>query len=245
MSNLNQFIMKKLFTLFTAMVTFVAVNAQSLDYELMGFLDPVTQDFSEEMHINMTDTLIIYPYIVNNGPEELANGDSLLFNIAVAGFDLGYVGWGTSELAQEELLGVSTGWVAQIGLFTAAQMDQYAGYFGNDFEVCVTLSTKNATDTDPSNNNKCVHVYRGATDIEEVAEGEVNVYPNPATTVINIDNAEGAQISVYDLSGRMVSNVNSASANQTIDASNLAKGMYIVRIANGNNVITKKVNVVR
>jgi hypothetical protein len=43
----------------------------------------------------------------------------------------------------------------------------------------------------------------------------------------------------------MVSSVNSASANQTIDASNLAKGMYIVRIANGNNVITKKINVVR
>ena len=73
----------------------------------------------------------------------------------------------------------------------------------------------------------------------------MNVYPNPATTVINIDNAEGAQVSVFDINGRMITNVESASANQTIDASNFAKGMYIVRIANGNNVITKKVSVVR
>ena len=237
--------MKKLFTLFAAMVTFVALNAQNVDYELMGFIDPASQEFSEEMHISMTDTLIIYPYIVNNGPDALANGDSLLFNISVAGIDLGYVGWSTAELAQNELLDVNTGWVASIGLFTAAQMDQYVGYIGTDFEVCVTLATQIATDVDPSNNNSCVHVYRGTTAISEVAEGEVNVYPNPATTVINIDNAEGAQISVFDINGRMINNIQSASANQTIDASNLAEGMYIVRIANGNNVITKKVSVVR
>ena len=107
------------------------------------------------------------------------------------------------------------------------------------------MGSNSIVDNNPANNIICLTVTRGTTGINEVAEGEVNVYPNPATTVINIDNAEGAQISVYDLSGRMVSNVNSASANQTIDASNLAKGMYIVRIVNDNNVITKKVNVVR
>ena len=227
------------------MVTFVALNAQNVDYELLGFLDPAVQDFSEEMHISMTDTLFVYPYVINNGPETLAAGDSLLFNFNIAGFDLGYIGWSTAELSAEELLDVNTPWTAQIGLFTADQMNQYAAYFGTDFEVCITLSTQIATDNTPSNNNKCVHIYRGTTGINEVAEGEVNVYPNPATTVINVDNAEGAQISVYDLSGRMISNIESASANQTIDASNFAKGMYIVRIANGNNVITKKVSVVR
>ena len=114
------------------------------------------------------------------------------------------------------------------------------------FELCYTVRiVGTATDPVASNNTKCVTLKRGTTGISEVAEGEVNVYPNPATTVINIDNAEGAQISVFDLSGRMVSSVNSASAYQTIDASNLAEGMYIVRIANGDNVITKKINVVR
>ena len=47
------------------------------------------------------------------------------------------------------------------------------------------------------------------------------------------------------MNGRMVNSVESASANQAIDASSLAKGMYIVRIVDGQNVTTKKVNVVR
>ena len=107
------------------------------------------------------------------------------------------------------------------------------------------MGSNSIVDNNPANNLICLTVHRGATGISEVAEGEVNVYPNPATTVINIDNAEGAQVSVFDINGRMISNIESASANQTIDASNFAKGMYIVRIANGNNVITKKVSVVR
>ena len=117
---------------------------------------------------------------------------------------------------------------------------------GENFELCMyAYLTGESVDDNDANNTGCITINRGTTGINEVAEGEVNVYPNPATTVINIDNAEGAQVSVFDINGRMISNVESASANQTIDASNLAKGMYIVRIANGNNVITKKVNVVR
>ena len=239
--------MKKLFTLFAAMVTVVALNAQNVDYQHLGYVDD-EQNLLEVIQIGMGDDLSVNLGVINNGPDALADGDSLLLNVAVAGYALGYAGWSTSELASNpggSLVEVGTAWVATLGLFSAEQLDAYATYFGNDFELCISISTQIATDTDPSNNEQCIHVYRGTVDITEIDEAEVNVYPNPATTVINIDNAEGAQISVYDLSGRMVSNVNSASANQTIDASNLAKGMYIVRIANGNNVITKKVNVVR
>ena len=121
-------------------------------------------------------------------------------------------------------------------------MDGLEGTFQLCYEIRIVGA---ATDPVSSNNQACLTINRGATGINEVAEGEVNVYPNPATTVINIDNAEGAQVSVFDINGRMITNVESASANQTIDASNFAKGMYIVRIANGNNVITKKVSVVR
>ena len=244
MFNQNQFIMKKLFTLFAAMVTVVALNAQTVDYEMAGFVDNQTdQNPITELTLSMTDNFSPVAVVINNGPDAPASADTIYFDITIEGQYLG-ASYLLGSMVADVPVGQAFLLYGDSPLLTASQMDQIG--FEGTLQFCYTVRIAGAT-TDPvSNNNQaCLTVTRGTTDIEEVAEGEVNVYPNPATTVINIDNAEGAQISVYDLSGRMVSSVNSASANQTIDASNLAKGMYIVRIANGNNVITKKVNVVR
>ena len=235
--------MKKLFTLFAAMVTFVALNAQTVDYALVGF----TIDGSSivnEIPLGMNDDFNPGIVIKNNGPDVPAAADTIYIDLALEGQELGSLYLLGSQIAPLTA-GQQTALGSETPLFTAAEMTQY-GIEGT-FHMCYTIRIVGAaTDPNPSNNQACLTVNRGSsTGINEVAEGEVNVYPNPATTVINIDNAEGAQISLFDINGRMINNINSASANQTIDASNLAKGMYIVRIANGNNVITKKVNVVR
>ena len=235
--------MKKLFTLFAAMVTVVALNAQTVDYALVGFCEVVGQQaqLTDAYNLSLTDNFTPYVAITNNGPDVPAAADTVFLDITFEGSPFGslyQLGSGMSTLTA----GQTTAMGAQ--LFTAAEMTEM-GLEGS-FEMCWTIRIAGqASDPVSSNNTACITVSRGTTGINEVAEGEVNVYPNPATTVINIDNAEGAQISLFDINGRMISNINSASANQTIDASNLAKGMYIVRIANGNNVITKKVNVVR
>ena len=236
--------MKKLFTLFTAMVAVVALNAQSVDYEHGGFIDgeqnPIT-----DLYISLDENLSVNIPVVNNGPDELAAGDSLLMDVSVQGLTVASGGYSYAQMSQQNLLTVGTPWIAQLGLFDAATMQQYAQFFPDEFELCVTLRLKNATDTDPSNNQGCVTVHRGEVGVENIVAGEINVYPNPASDAINVANAEGAQVSVFDMNGRMVANVESASANQTIDASVLAKGMYIVRIVDGQNVTTKKVSVVR
>ena len=238
--------MKKIFTFFAAMIAVVTMNAQSVDYQVLGFIDNADdQNIITDLYLSMTDELSVNMVVINNGPDAMAAGDSLLCTVAVNGLDLATGGYSYAELAQNNLTAVETPWIAKLGLFDAEIMDTYAQYFGSDFELCITLSTKNATDVDPSNNSGCLHVYRGAVGIDEVAAGEISVYPNPATTVLNVANAEGAQVSVFDMSGRMVANVESASANETISVSNLAKGMYIVRIVDGQNVTTKKVSVVR
>jgi hypothetical protein len=162
-------------------------------------------------------------------------------DIILEGQNLGSMYLMGSQL-QDVVAGSGTVLSGQEPLFTAADMEGLEG----TFELCYNVHISGAA-VDPvsSNNQACLTINRGTTGINEIVEGAVNVYPNPATTVINIDNAEGAQVSVFDINGRMITNVESASANQTIDASNFAKGMYIVRITNGNNVITKKVSVVR
>lgn len=238
--------MKKIFTFFAAMALAAGVSAQTADYELMGFVDESEeQNFITELNLSMTDTLSVNLAIINNGPEQIANTDSLLFDLSINGMELGAAGWQGSELAADGLLEVGTGWLGTFTIFDAETMDTYVDIIGTQFELCFTVRTKVATDPDASNNTACVTVNRGVSGINEIAEGEVSVYPNPATTVINVANAEGAQVSVFDMSGRMVANVESANANEAINVANLAKGMYIVRIVDGQNVTTKKVSIAR
>ena len=240
--------MKKLFTLFAAMVTFVALNAQTTaDLEVLGFTPSQTSTTPvQSIDLGSTDDLSLYILFRNNGPATPAANDTILLATSINGemvpaASLMALG---SQLASLPLnttvpLGTQGGTI-----LTADQLNDMVGE--GSFELCMTVYLfGETTDDNAANNTACVTINRGTTGINEVAEGQVNVYPNPATTVINIDNAEGAQVSVFDINGRMISNIESASANQTIDASNFAKGMYIVRIANGNNVITKKVSVVR
>ena len=68
-----------------------------------------------------------------------------------------------------------------------------------------------------------------------VAENDANVfsvYPNPATSTLYIDGAEGETVSVYDATGRLVMQ---EVYNGQLNVSTLEKGIYAVRV--GTNVV--------
>ena len=73
----------------------------------------------------------------------------------------------------------------------------------------------------------------------------IAIYPNPAKDMLNISNAENAQISIYNLMGQEVRRVEKATALEVINVADLARGSYIVKIMNEGNVATQKFNVVR
>ena len=234
--------MKKIFTFFAAMALVAAVSAQTVDYELPYFLDENNQPITE-MNLGMNDDFNPKVALVNNGPDVPATTDTVYFDITIETMPLGSMYLLGTQLAQ-----LTAGQGAALGgqnaLFTAQDMNDN-GIEGT-FEICYTVRIVGAaTDPNSSNNQACMTVTRGEVGINEVAEGEVSVYPNPANNYITVANAEGAQVSVFDMSGRQVVNVESASANHTINVANLAKGMYIVRIADGQNVVTKKVSIAR
>ena len=74
--------------------------------------------------------------------------------------------------------------------------------------------------------------------ISNATDATVQLYPNPTSNVLNI-NAEGVQeVSVIDINGRTVmteKNVN------TVNLSDLANGVYYVRVITNNGVATEKI----
>ncbi len=67
-------------------------------------------------------------------------------------------------------------------------------------------------------------------DVNTEIAAKVNVYPNPATDIITVANAENANITIINVIGEIVRIIDNASANQTIDMSDLSNGTYFVRV---------------
>ena len=70
---------------------------------------------------------------------------------------------------------------------------------------------------------------------------KTRIYPNPANDVINIYNAESANISIFDIVGKLVMTENNITATQSINISNLTEGTYFVTINRNNSVETQKI----
>lgn len=81
--------------------------------------------------------------------------------------------------------------------------------------------------------------------IENNINPEIGIYPNPAKNNIYIDNAENSVIELYNVLGKMVLRKENASINENFDISNLPEGNYIIRLTKDNNVVTRKINIIR
>lgn len=82
---------------------------------------------------------------------------------------------------------------------------------------------------------------------ENIVSASLNVYPNPASTSVNVsfEASADATVSLSDLTG---SSVASAAASKglndiSLDVSSLASGLYILSITTADGVVTRKVTV--
>lgn len=85
------------------------------------------------------------------------------------------------------------------------------------------------TQMDPNRVYK-IYLADATTNIDEINVSNIQVYPNPANNVVNVVNAENASIIVINMVGEIVVSIDNASANQSIDISNLANGTYFVKV---------------
>lgn len=81
--------------------------------------------------------------------------------------------------------------------------------------------------------------------INEFFNENISVFPNPANDFITIDlgnYTEKAEISIYDISGKIVLNKTITEENAKLDISNIPNGMYLIKISDGINTFNGKFN---
>lgn len=77
---------------------------------------------------------------------------------------------------------------------------------------------------------------------------EISIYPNPAQELVNIDipkNYGQMDISLYDASGKLLTNRTNAIGSFTFDVSTLATGMYYLQVVNPQNNKVKTFKLVK
>jgi len=132
---------------------------------------------------------------------------------------------------------------------TVATVDQVSGTTPNDWTTnpvdYVVLGEDGIT-------TRTWHVWVTlATGINTILDSkDVTVYPNPNNGQFNISlnlNINKVNMEIVNTLGQVVAEFNDIDANttQSIELSNIAEGIYYIRISSNNNTIIKKVNIVK
>ncbi|HET7733690.1 MAG TPA: T9SS type A sorting domain-containing protein [Paludibacter sp.] len=80
---------------------------------------------------------------------------------------------------------------------------------------------------------------RFSTNISDVKDNNVYIYPNPAGQTIFLEGLNGSmEITIYSLKGDLM--LNKHLDNNHLDISSMTKGIYMIRITNNEKVIIKK-----
>ncbi len=95
------------------------------------------------------------------------------------------------------------------------------------------------------NNQFFLHVYYSPTGVEEMETGNVAVYPNPTSDRFTIEGNGLSHVSVYNTLGQMVYEANCDGDMTEVNLSNVETGVYMVRIATENGMVTKRVSVIK
>ena len=70
---------------------------------------------------------------------------------------------------------------------------------------------------------------------------EINMYPNPATSIINIKSIHNIdRISIFDIQSRVIFSNELNDKNTTIDVSNFSNGIYVIELRIHNKLIRKE-----
>jgi hypothetical protein len=69
----------------------------------------------------------------------------------------------------------------------------------------------------------------------------LKLYPNPSTGIISINTETSVNVSIVDVTGKVVFVAAEVTKDKNIDLSGLQKGVYLARISSENGTTTEKI----
>ena len=214
----------------------LAMQAQSVDYELLGFLDS-RDSLVEELVLMANEDFTPSLRLKNNGTGVPSTADTVYFDIYYNGSYAPYF-----SLRGNQLQSLVSGQEATVSLpqplMTAAAMDESVI---TAFQICIEVRIAgSAHDPVADNNRACVQVNRPLP-VPEYAEGDFRVGPNPAHDVLRVQAPAGTQVWIYDMSGRDLLKTNMMDDVFSVSLSDYAAGIYFVKLTNGKSETVRKI----
>jgi hypothetical protein len=90
-------------------------------------------------------------------------------------------------------------------------------------------------------NSLAIRMNMGVLGLDESANANLTVYPNPASDVVTIEsNMTEGSIQIIDLTGKVIANQTVNGVATSFNTAALSNGMYTVILTNGSTVETRK-----
>lgn len=78
------------------------------------------------------------------------------------------------------------------------------------------------------------------TELNEIETSGINISPNPAKNIIIVEGLTKGLIEILNIQGQLIKQVNVSDKNTSIDISNLASGIYSLKITTSEGIVVKK-----
>ncbi|MNJ85963.1 hypothetical protein D3C87_34450 [compost metagenome] len=221
--------MKKLLLSLTAVF---AVSSLMAQYDLEAILETPTEGSSVVASSNTTFSF----GVKNNGPSAIPAGDTVWVCYAVGTtiYSLnGQAGYVSALVLPQAFPSGVTLTSAMLGGATTITLNTSS--YTSTTPVCAYIvgvneaidEDEDPNDTDNANNISCFSVTPAPLSIDENENIATSVYPNPATTVLNITSAEEVSVvNVMTTDGKIVATSNTTNVN----IESLNAGMYLYQV---------------
>ena len=231
--------MKKLVIILFVWAGVFSLQSQTLDYEVLGFVDENNQVISA-IDLSWNQDFIPRVRIKNHGPNVPAETDTLYVDLYTNG-----VYQVSIRLSGNNLQPYTSGSSFTVSggvMYSASTMEAYN--MGN-FNVAAVIRLEGITvDSDAENNEAELWITRPLA-IEESEESYSCIYPNPACLNVTIAQAKGSQVAIFDMAGRKVFSSICQQETEVFSLDQLTTGLYLVHIFDGKNRRIEKLQVIK
>ena len=171
---------------------------------------------------NTTSNLVVYPVIMNNGPDDAEGSieveyllNNVLYDSDSFGFEEPFEDGAGSFLYQNGAYTIPASALNERNLYGNFELKMKIRYSGEEIEFS-------------DNNEVVLSITRPTIGIADITIDSFSIFPNPSKGEVNVSVTENSTVKVYDVTGKLVNTAN-VTAGETFTFKQ-PTGMYFVNV---------------